>query len=93
MAASWPSSIHRTGHPIGTGRALVTSGGEPGATVHTDGWLAYWTVAAHGYEHKRTVMREHKAPAHLVTPGAHLVASLLGRFAGHLPRAGSAPST
>ena len=27
------------------------------ATVHTDGWQAYWTVPDRGYEHERTIMR------------------------------------
>ncbi len=34
----------------------------------------------HGYEHKRTVMRQQNDPAHLVMPGAHHVASLLKRW-------------
>jgi len=53
---------------------------EPGATVHTDGWQAYWTVPDHGYEHKRTVMRQQSDPAHVVMPGVHRVSSLLKRW-------------
>jgi transposase-like protein len=53
---------------------------EPGATVHTDGWQAYWTVPDHGYEHKRTVMRHQSDPAHVVMPGVHRVSSLLKRW-------------
>ena len=53
---------------------------EPGASVHTDGWQAYWTVGAHGYEHERTVMRQQSDPAHVVMPGVHRVASLLKRW-------------
>jgi transposase-like protein len=53
---------------------------EPGATVHTDGNQAYWTVPDDGYEHERTVLSQHNDPAHVVMPGVHRVASLLGRW-------------
>ncbi|MGO9787972.1 MAG: IS1595 family transposase [Solirubrobacteraceae bacterium] len=53
---------------------------EPGATVHTDGWQAYWTVGEHDYTHERTVMRQQNDPAHVVMPGVHRVASLLARW-------------
>jgi transposase-like protein len=53
---------------------------EPGATVHTDGWQAYWTVPEHGYTHERTIMRKQNDPAHVVMPGVHRVASLLQRW-------------
>jgi transposase-like protein len=53
---------------------------EPGSTVHTDGWQAYWTVPEHGYRHERTVMRRQNDPAHVVMPGVHRVASLLQRW-------------
>jgi transposase-like protein len=53
---------------------------EPGATVHTDGWQAYWTVPEHGYMHERTIMRTQNHPAHIVMPGVHRVASLLQRW-------------
>jgi transposase-like protein len=53
---------------------------EPGATVHTDGNQAYWTVPEHGYEHERTVLSQHKDPAHVLMPGVHRVASLLERW-------------
>jgi hypothetical protein len=53
---------------------------EPGSTVHTDGWQAYWTVPEHGYTHERTVMRKHNDPAPVVMPGVHRVASLLERW-------------
>jgi transposase-like protein len=59
---------------------FVTGAVEPGATVHTDGWQAYWTVPDHGYEHKRTVMRKQTDPAHVVMPGVHRVSSLLKRW-------------
>ena len=53
---------------------------EPGASVHTDGWQAYWTLPDRGYEHERTVMRQQREPAHVVMPGVHRVASLLQRW-------------
>ncbi len=53
---------------------------EPGSTVHTDGWQAYWTVPDRGYEHERTIMRAQHDPAHVVMPGVHRVASLLKRW-------------
>ena len=53
---------------------------EPGATVHTDGWQAYWTVPKHGYEHERTIMRAQHDPAQVVMPAVHRVASLLKRW-------------
>ena len=59
---------------------LVESAVEPGATVHTDGWQAYWTVAERGYEHERTIMRAQHDPAHVLMPGVHRVASLLKRW-------------
>jgi transposase-like protein len=59
---------------------FITSAVEPGAIVHTDGWQAYWTVPDHGYEHKRTVMRQQSDPAHVVMPGVHRVSSLLKRW-------------
>jgi transposase-like protein len=53
---------------------------EPGATVHTDGWQAYWNLGDRGFEHERTVMRQQNDPAHVVMPGVHRVASLLQRW-------------
>ncbi len=60
--------------------AFIKSAVQPGATVHTDGWQAYWTVPEHGYQHERTVMRKQSDPAHVVMPGVHRVASLLKRW-------------
>jgi transposase-like protein len=60
--------------------AFIESAVEPGATVHTDGWQAYWTVPDHGYEHDRTIMRGQHDPAHVLMPGVHRVASLLKRW-------------
>ena len=59
---------------------FVSAAVQPGATVHTDGWQAYLTVPDHGYEHKRTVMRQQSDPAHVVMPGVHRLASLLKRW-------------
>jgi len=59
---------------------FVEAAVEPGATVHTDGWQAYWTVPEQGYTHERTMMRKQNDPAHVVMPGVHRVASLLQRW-------------
>jgi transposase-like protein len=59
---------------------FVDGAADPGATVHTDGWQAYWTLPDRGYEHERTVMRQQSDPAHVVMPGVHRVASLLQRW-------------
>jgi hypothetical protein len=40
---------------------------------------AYWTPE-HGHDHERTVLSQHKDPAHLLMPGVHRVASLLERW-------------
>ncbi len=66
---------------------------EPGATVHTDGWQAYWTVRDSGYEHERTIMRAQHDPAHVVMPGVHRVASLLSAGCLAPIRGPSDPST
>ena len=59
---------------------FVTGAVEPGATVHSDGNQAYWTVPDHGYQHKKTVLSQQHDPAHVVMPGVHRVASLLKRW-------------
>ena len=59
---------------------FIESAVEPGATVHTDGWQAYWTVPERGYEHERTIMPAQHDPAHVLMPGVHRVASLLKRW-------------
>jgi ISXO2-like transposase domain len=53
---------------------------EPGATVRTDGWQAYWTLPDHGYVHDRVVVRRGTEPAHVAMPNVHRVASLLKRW-------------
>jgi transposase-like protein len=59
---------------------FIESAVEPGATVHTDGWSAYWTVPEHGYEHDRTIMRGAHDPGDVLMPGVHRVASLHKRW-------------
>ncbi len=60
--------------------SFVDEAVEPGATVHTDGWQAYWNLPERGFEHERTIMRQQNDPAHIVMPGVHRVASLLQRW-------------
>lgn len=59
---------------------FITGAVESGASVHTDGNQAYWTVPDHGYQHERTVLSQQNNPAHVVMPGVHRVASLLQRW-------------
>jgi transposase-like protein len=35
---------------------------EPRASIHTDGWQAYWTLPDRGYEHERTVCASRQSP-------------------------------
>jgi transposase-like protein len=58
---------------------FVQASVEPGSTVRTDGWQAYWTLPEHGYTHDRIVMRQSHDPAHVAMPAVHRVASLLKR--------------
>ena len=53
---------------------------EPGSQVHTDGWLGYERVQAHGYRHRITYLSEHPEPANQLLPRVHLVTSLLKRW-------------
>jgi transposase-like protein len=59
---------------------FVTASVEPGSTVRTDGWQAYWTLPECGYSHDRVVVRRGRDPAHVVMPNVHRVASLLKRW-------------
>lgn len=59
---------------------FVKASVEPGATVCTDGWRSYLTLADHGYTHERIVMTDGDDAAHVAMPGAHRVASLLKRW-------------
>lgn len=60
--------------------SFVQASVEPGATVRTDGWQAYWTLPDHGYRHDRIVVRRGHDPAHVAMPNVHRVASLLKRW-------------
>lgn len=53
---------------------------EPGSLVHTDGWLGYDRLKAHGYRHRITFLSDHSEPANQLLPRVHLVASLLKRW-------------
>jgi transposase-like protein len=53
---------------------------DPGAVVHTDGWLGYNGLVRRGYAHRRTVVSASGDPAHVSMPGVHRVASLLKRW-------------
>jgi len=53
---------------------------EPGSRVHTDGWLGYDRVKAHGYRHRITFLSDHLEPASELLPRVHLVVSLLKRW-------------
>jgi len=53
---------------------------EPGSLVHTDGWVGYDRVKAHGYRHRITFLSDHPEPAHELLPRVHLVVSLLKRW-------------
>ena len=53
---------------------------KPGATVHTDGWIAYNALASLGYHHEVTIQSSKWHPAHVSMPGVHRVASLLKRW-------------
>ncbi|MCA1678758.1 MAG: IS1595 family transposase [Actinobacteria bacterium] len=59
---------------------FVKAAVEPGSTVRTDGWQAYWTVPDHGYTHDRILISHGDDPAHVAMPAAHRVASLLKRW-------------
>jgi len=53
---------------------------EPGSVVHTDAWLGYERLKAHGYRHRITFLTDHPEPATDLLPRVHLVASLLKRW-------------
>ena len=54
----------------------------PGSVIHTDGWPAYSGVAALGYEHRVTILKQSILPSYELMPRVHRVASLLKRVAG-----------
>jgi transposase-like protein len=53
---------------------------QPGATVHTDGWMGYRGLARRGYSHKVTNIRRSEKLAHELMPRVHRVAALLKRW-------------
>lgn len=53
---------------------------EPRSVVHTDGWLGYDRLRAHGYRHRITFLSDHPEPASELLPRVHLVVSLLKRW-------------
>jgi transposase-like protein len=59
---------------------FVQASVEPGATVRTDGWQAYWTLPEHGYLHDRIVVSRGHDRGHVAMPNVHRVASLLKRW-------------
>ena len=60
-------------------QAFIDDTIEPGAFVHTDAWLGYERLKAHGYRHRITFLSDHDLGADLL-PRVHLVASLLKRW-------------
>jgi transposase-like protein len=53
---------------------------EPGSVVHTDGWVGYDRLKAHGYRHRITFLSDHPEPANELLPRVHLVVSRLKRW-------------
>jgi transposase-like protein len=60
--------------------AFVQDSLEPGATVHTDGWLGYEPLRKHGYRHEVTSLRGRAESASELLPRVHRVVSLLKRW-------------
>lgn len=60
--------------------AFVEDSIEPGATVHTDGWLGYEPPQKHGYRHEATFLRGRAQSASELLPRVHRVVSLLKRW-------------
>jgi transposase-like protein len=61
-------------------QAFIDENIEPGSLVHTDAWLGYDRMKAHGYRHRITFLTDHPEPASELLPRVHLVASLLKRW-------------
>jgi transposase-like protein/ribosomal protein L37AE/L43A len=59
---------------------FVEASVEPGAVVHTDGWLGYAPLEGKGYLHKITFLHGQKKSASELLPHVHLVVSLLKRW-------------
>ena len=60
-------------------QAFIDDTIEPGTVVHTDAWLGYDRLKAHGYRHRITFMSDQELGTDLL-PRVHLVASLLKRW-------------
>ena len=60
--------------------AFVRASVEPGATLHTDGWVGYTGLEDQGYRHEVTLMSEANETASQLMPRVHRVASLLQRW-------------
>jgi transposase-like protein len=61
-------------------QAFIDDTIEPGSAVHTDAWLGYERLKAHGYRHRITFLADHPEPATELLLRVHLVASLLKRW-------------
>jgi len=60
--------------------SFVEESVESGSVVHTDGWLGYEPLQAHGYVHRVTFLHDQqKSPSELL-PRVHRVVSLLKRW-------------
>jgi len=53
---------------------------EPGAILHTDGWVRYASAKTQGYPHRVTVLSGRKESASELMPRLHRVASLVKRW-------------
>lgn len=53
---------------------------EPGSIIYTDGLNAYRGLDRLGYQHEATAISQGNAPAHVVLPAVHRVASLVKRW-------------
>ena len=59
---------------------FVSGAVEPGAEIHTDGWLAYTGLSDLGYGHVVSNLKRSGQLAHELLPRVHRVASLLTRW-------------